>query len=33
MQYLGYHENILIVSVLPLKYLKNIWFDSSIKIM
>ena len=33
MQYLGYHENILIVLVLPLKHFKNIWFALSIKII
>ena len=33
MQYLGYHENILIVLVLPLKYFKSICFALNIKIM
>ena len=31
MKYLGYHENILIVLVLPRKCFKNTWFALSIK--
>ena len=33
MQYLGYHENIIIVLVLLQKHFKNIWFTLSIEIM
>ena len=33
MQYWGYHENILIILVLPSKHFKNIWFSLSIKFM
>ena len=32
-QYVGCHENILIVLVLPQKRFKNIWFALSIKIV
>ena len=32
-QYLDYHENILIVLVLPYKHFKNVWFAFSTKIM
>ena len=33
MQYLRYHENILIILVLPQKIFENIWFALSIKVM